>query len=115
MHEARDWEHGVFMGATMSSETTAAEAGSPRSSPTSSPARSASSETAIGLIPPLGDAGIDTDGLDFAPAAIAELLAVDADGWKAQLPQVRAHLALFGERLPGELHGQLEALERRLG
>jgi len=27
VHEARDWEHGVFMGSIMSSETTAAEAG----------------------------------------------------------------------------------------
>ncbi len=27
VHEARDWEHGVFMGATMASETTAAQAG----------------------------------------------------------------------------------------
>ena len=27
MHEARDWEHGVFLGSVMSSETTAAAAG----------------------------------------------------------------------------------------
>ena len=27
VHEARDWEHGVFMGSIMSSETTAAQAG----------------------------------------------------------------------------------------
>jgi len=27
VHEARDWEHGVFLGSTMSSETTAAQAG----------------------------------------------------------------------------------------
>ena len=27
VHEARDWEHGVFLGSTMASETTAAAAG----------------------------------------------------------------------------------------
>src|SRR5581483_5190238 len=27
VYEARDWEHGVFLGSTMSSETTAAQAG----------------------------------------------------------------------------------------
>jgi GTP-dependent phosphoenolpyruvate carboxykinase len=44
---------------------------------------------------------------------MAALLRVDAEEWKAQLPQFREHLAKF-ERLPRELHDQLEALEARL-
>ena len=45
---------------------------------------------------------------------MAELLTVDAELVKAQLPQVKEHLARFGEHLPDELHQQLEDLERRL-
>ena len=33
---------------------------------------------------------------------------------RAQLPQVREHLARFGDRLPGALRAQFEALEKRL-
>jgi phosphoenolpyruvate carboxykinase (GTP) len=72
-------------------------------------------ETAIGLVPPVGEGGIDTDGLDVSKAAMSELLAVDTEGWKAQLPQVHAHFAEFGDKLPRELRGQLESLEQRLG
>jgi phosphoenolpyruvate carboxykinase (GTP) len=34
---------------------------------------------------------------------------------RQQLPQVREHLARFGDDLPGEIRSQLEDLERRLG
>jgi phosphoenolpyruvate carboxykinase (GTP) len=39
---------------------------------------------------------------------------VDAEEWTAQLPQLKEHYAMFGERLPTELRKQLEALEERL-
>jgi phosphoenolpyruvate carboxykinase (GTP) len=42
------------------------------------------------------------------------VLRVDPEELRAQLPQVREHLALFGDRLPAAVHAQLEALERRL-
>jgi phosphoenolpyruvate carboxykinase (GTP) len=71
-------------------------------------------ETAIGLVPPLGEGGIDVDGLDVSPETMAKLLEVDHDGWAYQLPQMREHYAKFGDKLPAELHAQLEALERRL-
>jgi phosphoenolpyruvate carboxykinase (GTP) len=71
-------------------------------------------QTPIGLIPPVGKEGIDTQGLEVSEQAMAALLRVDAEEWKAQLPQFREHLAKF-ERLPQELHDQLEALEARLG
>ena len=37
-----------------------------------------------------------------------------AELFKAQLPQIREHLAQFGDRLPAEIGRQLEALEERL-
>jgi phosphoenolpyruvate carboxykinase (GTP) len=71
-------------------------------------------ETAIGLLPRLGEGGIDLDGLDIAPETMAKLLEVDVDGWTAQLPQIREHYAKFGSKLPAELHAQLDTLEQRL-
>jgi phosphoenolpyruvate carboxykinase (GTP) len=44
-----------------------------------------------------------------------ELLSVDVEQVKAQLPQIQEHLAKFGEKLPAEISAQLEALEERLG
>jgi len=179
VHEARDWEHGVFLGSIMSSETTAAQAGQVgklRFDPMAMlpfcgyhmgdyfghwlkvakregaqmprvfyvnwfrkdedgrfmwPGFGENSrvlawifgrvtgdaeavETAIGLVPPPGDGGIDTDGLDVSAATLAKLLEVDADGWTAQLPQIKAHYAEFGDKLPEALRAQLSALEQRL-
>ncbi len=67
------------------------------------------------LIPPVGADGIDTRGLDVSERGrCRELLRVDAEEWKAQLPQFREHLASF-DHLPAELNAQLDALEERLG
>jgi phosphoenolpyruvate carboxykinase (GTP) len=70
-------------------------------------------ETPIGLVP--SEDAIDTAGLDLSPGAMAELLKVDAEEWRAQLPQMRQHFAQFGDDLPDELREQLEQLEERLG
>jgi phosphoenolpyruvate carboxykinase (GTP) len=70
-------------------------------------------ETPIGAMPPVGPEGLDTTGLDISDEDIAELLRVDIAEWKAQLPHFHQHLGKF-ERLPKELHEQLEALDRRL-
>jgi phosphoenolpyruvate carboxykinase (GTP) len=70
-------------------------------------------QTPIGRIPPVGEEGIDTRGLDISETDIAELLRVDVEEWRRQLPHFREHLGKF-ERLPRELHEQLQALERRL-
>jgi phosphoenolpyruvate carboxykinase (GTP) len=180
VYEARDWEHGVFLGSTMSSETTAAAAGKVgrlrwdpmamlpfcgyhmadyfgywlelgRREDAKLPrifhvnwfrkdeagkflwpgfgensrvlawifrrcqGKADAVETAIGLLPPPGDGGIEIAGLDVSEEAMAQLLEVDAEGWKDQLPQMREHYAEFGEKLPAELRAQLEALEQRLG
>jgi phosphoenolpyruvate carboxykinase (GTP) len=71
--------------------------------------------TPIGLVPPLGEGGIETDGLDLGPEAMRALLEVDVDGWREQLPQAKEHFAIFGDRLPDELAAELQALEQRLG
>jgi phosphoenolpyruvate carboxykinase (GTP) len=68
--------------------------------------------TPIGYVP--GPAGIDTSGLDIAPEAMAELLRVDPAEWKAEIPDIEAHFAIFGDRLPHELRDELRALEKRL-
>jgi GTP-dependent phosphoenolpyruvate carboxykinase len=44
-----------------------------------------------------------------------ELLTVDDELVKAELPAQHQHLARFGHSLPQALHDQLEAVESRLG
>ncbi|MEA2273636.1 MAG: phosphoenolpyruvate carboxykinase [Solirubrobacteraceae bacterium] len=178
IHQARDWEHGVFMGSIMASETTAAAAGAVgklrrdpfamlpfcgynmgdyfahwleiggKTDAASLPKvfyvnwfRRDSSDrflwpgygensrvlawvfrrcegsadavaTPIGSVPTLD--ALDTDGLDLPETAIAELLKVDPDEWRGELPLIEEHFASFGDRLPSELRDQLEALRERL-
>ena len=180
VYEARDWEHGVFLGSTMSSETTAAQAGAVgklRFDPMAMlpfcgynmadyfqhwldvgrrdgaqlpgifyvnwfrrdddgkflwpgfgensrvlawifrrlEGEAEANETAIGLVPPVGEGGIDTSGLDIERDAVEKLLEVDHECWIEQLPQMHEHYGKFGDKLPEELRAQLEELERRLG
>jgi phosphoenolpyruvate carboxykinase (GTP) len=179
VHEARDWEHGTFIGSIMSSETTVAQAGEVgklrfdpmamlpfcgyhmgdyfnhwltvgRREDVRMPkvfyvnwfrkdddgkfmwpgfgensrvlawifgrltGDAQAEETPIGLVPAAGEGGIDTDGLDVSPETMAKLLEVETDGWLTQLPQMREHLARFGDKLPRELTAQLDGLEQRL-
>ncbi len=180
VHEARDWEHGVFLGSTMSSEKTAAATGNvgelrfdpmamlpfcgynmadyfrhwlqigrrdgaqlprifyvnwfrkdddgkflwPGFGENCRPlawifrrleGKAEANETAIGLVPPVGEGGIDTTGLDIERDAVEKLLEVDPEAWLEQLPQMHEHFGKFGQRLPDELKAQLADLERRLG
>jgi phosphoenolpyruvate carboxykinase (GTP) len=176
--ESFDWEHGVFLGATMSVETTAAAAGEVgklrfdpmamlpfcgynmddyfghwlamgREHPHRMPriflvnwfrkdadgrfiwpgfgdngrvlewifrrcdGEGQTVETPIGLVPAEG--GLDIEGLDISAEEVGELLKVDPELLREQVPQVEAHLARFGEGLPDEIKRQLEALKERLG
>jgi phosphoenolpyruvate carboxykinase (GTP) len=69
-------------------------------------------DTAIGRLPT--EDALPTDGLDLAPGAIAELLSVDEDDWRAELPLIEEHYAVFGDRLPTTLHDELDHLAKRL-
>ena len=171
--EARDWEHGVFLGSIMSSETTAAAAGQVgklRFDPMAMlpflgynmsdyfqhwlnvgeregaklprifyvnwfgrgedgkllwPGFGENSrvlawifrrcedaadavETPVGLLPTAQ--ALDTQGLEIDAAALEQLLAVDPQDWRQQLPQLQEHYARFGDRLPAALREQLERL-----
>ncbi|MCK4177960.1 phosphoenolpyruvate carboxykinase (GTP) [Aciditerrimonas ferrireducens] len=68
--------------------------------------------TPIGNLP-TPDA-IDTTGLAVSQEDMAELLRVDLEGWRAEVPLIKEHYARFGDRLPAELAAQLDALEHRL-
>jgi phosphoenolpyruvate carboxykinase (GTP) len=70
-------------------------------------------ETAIGLVPKPGD--LDTNGLDVTAEQLKALLTADEDKLRDELPQVKEHLARFGDRLPAPVHAHLERLEARLG
>ena len=69
-------------------------------------------DTPIGRLPAPG--ALDVSGLDISPAALEEALKVDLQDWKAEVPLIREHFAMFGNRLPEELRHELSALEDRL-
>ena len=176
--QAFDWEHGVFLGSTMASETTAAAAGAvgklrfdpmamlpfcgynmadyfahwlaigKNTDPANLPkiffvnwfrrdtdgrflwpgfgensrvlkwvfervdGVVGATETAIGYLP--GEDDLDTDGLDIDPADLHTLLSVDAEGWRAAVPEIRSHFAQFGDRLPAQLSLTLDELESQV-
>jgi phosphoenolpyruvate carboxykinase (GTP) len=178
IHEAFDWEHGVFLGAQMSSETTAAAAGAVgklRRDPMAMlpfcgyhmgdywahwlrigerdgaqlpkvfyvnwfrkdlesgrflwPGFGENSrvlewvfrrcddaveavDTPIGRVPTPGS--LNTDGLDMPEDELEQILAVDREQWKSEIPPIREFFAEFGDHLPAEVAAQLDALEERL-
>jgi phosphoenolpyruvate carboxykinase (GTP) len=178
IHQSFDWDHGVFLGSIMASETTAAAAGAVgklrrdpfamlpfcgynmadylghwleigrqtgadklpkifyvnwfRKGPDGKflwpgfgensrvlewvfqrvNGEGGAAETPIGYVPTADD--LPLEGLDLSSEAIAELLKVDADEWRAEVPSIEEHFNFLGDHLPHELHDQLEALDKRL-
>ena len=70
-------------------------------------------ETPIGYIPKPAD--LDVGGLAISNAEIAELLRIDVDGWKSEVPEIEAYLNQAGDRLPARMQAQLAALKKRVG
>jgi phosphoenolpyruvate carboxykinase (GTP) len=70
-------------------------------------------DTPIGKVP--ADGAIDVKGVKVDPADMKEMTTVDRDGWKAELPLIKEHFAIFGAKLPKALQDELAALEKRLG
>jgi phosphoenolpyruvate carboxykinase (GTP) len=69
-------------------------------------------ETSIGYLP-TKDA-INTSGLNVNAKDMEELLAVNNDEWRAEVPSIREHYASFAGRVPQRLEDQVNDLEARL-
>jgi phosphoenolpyruvate carboxykinase (GTP) len=72
----------------------------------------AAKDTPIGRLPTTD--ALPTDGLMLAAGALDELLSVDEDEWRTELPLIEEHYAVFGEHLPNALHDELDFLAKRL-
>ncbi len=70
-------------------------------------------ETPVGFVPKTGD--IDINGLTVSEADMEELLRIDVDGWKGEVPEIEAYLETAGDRLPERMKLQLAALKKRVG
>src|SRR5690606_21423133 len=69
-------------------------------------------DTAIGRVP-TPDA-LDLSGLDLDAGTLEQLLSVDNEAWRHEVPLIEAHYAGIGERVPDALKDQLAELEKRL-
>jgi phosphoenolpyruvate carboxykinase (GTP) len=69
-------------------------------------------DTPIGYVPTAES--LDLSGLDSSSETMDQLLEVDNDSWKGEIPLIHEHFEFIGERLPDELRAQLDDLERRL-
>ena len=68
-------------------------------------------DTPLGIVPNAAD--LNTEGVDVTDDQLAQLLTVDTDAVKAELPQVEEHLARF-EKLPAQVREQFEQLKAAL-
>ncbi len=70
-------------------------------------------KTPIGLLPEDGD--VDLSGINISHDDMRELMRVDIDAWKAEIPNIEQHFLTFGDRLPDRLKKQLQEFIMRLG
>jgi phosphoenolpyruvate carboxykinase (GTP) len=69
-------------------------------------------ETPIGFMPAEG--GITLDGLDISDADFKELMKVDKELFRSEIPAIEDYLKKFGAKLPAQMTVQLERLKKRL-
>jgi phosphoenolpyruvate carboxykinase (GTP) len=69
-------------------------------------------ETPIGLMPKDGD--LDLSGMNIRAENMRSLMNVDIEAWRAEVPDIERHFAVFGGRLPERLKKQFEEFKRRL-
>jgi phosphoenolpyruvate carboxykinase (GTP) len=74
--------------------------------------RGDAADTPIGRVPTPDS--IDRTGLDLDDDTMAAILAVDAEAWRAEIPQIEAHFEFIGAQLPNELRDELNHLQKRL-
>jgi phosphoenolpyruvate carboxykinase (GTP) len=69
-------------------------------------------DTPIGRVPAID--ALDVAGLALSPDNLLQLLTVDEDEWRHEIPLIEDHYATLGERIPEVLTDQLRDLEKRL-
>lgn len=69
-------------------------------------------KTPIGYVPAEG--ALDLSGMEITPEAVKECLQVDPTEWKKEIPLIRKHFEIFGDKLPKELLDECDALMERL-
>ncbi len=74
--------------------------------------KGAAETTPIGLIPTMD--ALNLEGIHVSSDDLRELLNVDRDEWREEIPRLRSHYAQFGDHLPNALRDEVDALEARL-
>jgi phosphoenolpyruvate carboxykinase (GTP) len=74
--------------------------------------RGAARETPIGCVPAEKD--LNLEGLDLAPGAMEELLAVHRETWREEAAEIGKFHHTFGRKFPAELRKEFDALAHRL-
>jgi len=74
--------------------------------------RAGAKQTPIGYVPNEND--LDLTGLSITREKVRELLSVDPEVWKAEIPKMEKFFSQFGDRLPLRLRKQLNELKGRL-
>ena len=70
-------------------------------------------ETQIGYVPYAKD--INLEGSEVSEETLDELLSIYTESWKADISNIKEFYGLVGDRVPGTLKEELDALEKRLG
>jgi len=73
----------------------------------------AAQETAIGLAPKPED--LELSGLSLSSEQINEVLAVNLEEWRNEVPLIQEWFEKIGSKLPGELVAELETLKTKVG